>query len=252
MGAVSWAANDPIFWLHHCNIDRIWASWNRAGGRNPSDESYLGQLFTFVDEAGKPLWMRVADVLDTARLGYAYDRYLKRPPGSVPFPGLSGLRFTRHAESRDASGPITLDSGPTTVRLSADGSGGRYFGRLRTASAARRPFYLRVAGVRITGQPGVSYEVHLDPTPLVTPDRTSPSYVGTINVFGAIIHGTHTGQGPAPYTNPRNYSFVITDLVQDLLQTGRLAQPPSVMLVPTGALRPGAAPTVATVSLVSS
>ncbi|HSK38151.1 MAG TPA: tyrosinase family protein, partial [Arenibaculum sp.] len=28
MGAVPWAANDPIFWLHHSNVDRIWASWN--------------------------------------------------------------------------------------------------------------------------------------------------------------------------------------------------------------------------------
>ena len=31
---------DPIFWLHHCNIDRIWASWNAiTGNTNPSDSS---------------------------------------------------------------------------------------------------------------------------------------------------------------------------------------------------------------------
>ena len=35
MGQVPWAANDPIFWMHHCNIDRIWASWNNAGHANP-------------------------------------------------------------------------------------------------------------------------------------------------------------------------------------------------------------------------
>jgi len=111
---------------------------------------------------------------------------------------------------------------------------------------------LRVAGVRITRQPGVSYEVHLDPPLAALPDRTSPSYVGTINVFGAIVHGAHPGPGPAPYTHPRNYSFVITDVVRDLLRAGRLAQPPSVVLVPTGTLRPGAAPTVDNISLVSS
>src|SRR6516165_2597925 len=225
MGAVSWAANDPIFWLHHCNLDRIWASWNRAGGRNPSDGSYLGRVFTFVEGAGEPLRIRVADVLDTTALGYAYDDYLDRP----------------------------LGSGPTTVRLGADGGSGRHFGRLRAASAAGRPFYLRVAGVLITKQPGVSYEVHLDPAPFATlPDHSSRSYVGTINVFGAVIRGTHTGPGPAPYTNPRNYSFVITDLVQDLVRAGRLARPPSVMLIPTGRLRPCAAPTVDDISLVSS
>jgi len=251
MGAVSWAANDPIFWLHHCNIDRIWASWNRAGGRNPTDEAFLGQAFIFVDEAGKPLQQKVADALDTVPLGYAYDRYLDRPPGSVPFPSISGLRFTTHAESRDAAGPVTLGSGPTSVRLTTDG-GSRYFARLQTASTARRPVYLRVAGVRIARQPGVSYEVHLDPMPLAAPDRTSRSYVGTINVFGAVVHGTRTGSGPAPHTHPRNYSFVISDLVRSLLQAGRLTVPPDVVLVPTGALRPGAASTVDNISLISS
>jgi tyrosinase len=251
MGAVSWAANDPIFWLHHSNIDRIWASWNRAGGRNPKDEGYLGQVFTFVDEVGKPVHYKVADVLDTAALGYAYDRYLDRPPGSVPFSIAPGPRFTEHATSRTLSGSVTLGAGPTIVRLTADGDS-PYFARLRTASVARRPFYLRVAGVRITRQPGVSYEVHLDPMPLAAPDRASRSYVGTINVFGAIVHGTPTGAGPAPYTNPRNYSFVITELVRNLFQAGRLTEPPSVILVPTGTPRRGATPTVDKISLVSS
>jgi tyrosinase len=251
MGAVSWAANDPIFWLHHCNIDRIWASWNRAGGRNPTDEGFLSRVFTCVDEAGEPLQIKVADVLDTVPLGYEYDRYLERPRGSVPFASASDLRFTTHAVSRKLVGPMTLDAGPTLVRLAADGNS-PYFARLRTASMAHRPFYLRVAGVRITRQPGVSYEVHLDPMRLAAPDRTSRSYVGTINVFGAIVRGTRSGSGPAPYTNPRNYSFVITDLVRNLLQAGRLAALPNVMFVPTGTLRPGAAPTVEVVSLVSS
>ena len=251
MGAVAWSANDPIFWIHHCSIDRIWASWNRAGGRNPTDEAFLGELFVFADESGMPVQRKVADVLDTVPLGYVYDRYLKRPPGSVPFPSASGLAFTEHAACRGLSGPLTLDDRPTTVRLTAAGDS-PFFARLRAAATARRPFYLRISGVRITRQPGVSYEVHLDPMPLAGHDRTSRSYVGTINVFGAIVHGTQPVPGPAPYTNPRNYSFVITDLVRDLLQAGRLTPPPNVMLVPTGTLRPGAAPSVDTISLVSS
>jgi len=252
MGAVSWAANDPIFWLHHCNIDRIWASWSRAGGRNPADEPYLDQIFTFVDEAGKPLHIRVAEVLDTAPLVYTYDRYLDRPLSSVPFRGPSAMRFTQHAAFHELSGRVALGSGPTTVRLNADDGSSGYFARLRTASAARRPFYLRVAGVRITRQPGVSYEVHLAPTASARLDRTSGSYVGTINVFGAVIHGTYAGQAPAPYTHPRSYSFVITEIVRNLLQAGRLTTPPSVTLLPTGRLRPGGAPTVENISLVSS
>ena len=32
---------DPIFYLHHCNLDRIWESWNRLGNSNPTDPKYL-------------------------------------------------------------------------------------------------------------------------------------------------------------------------------------------------------------------
>jgi hypothetical protein len=30
--------NDPVFWLHHCNIDRLWAEWMR---QNPGASPYL-------------------------------------------------------------------------------------------------------------------------------------------------------------------------------------------------------------------
>src|SRR5919112_1401548 len=33
------AARDPIFWLHHSNIDRLWERWLEQGGReNPSND----------------------------------------------------------------------------------------------------------------------------------------------------------------------------------------------------------------------
>ena len=53
MGDIPTAAKDPLFWLHHCNIDRIWYGWSKAGGRNPSDAAWLGKAFTFVDGQGK-------------------------------------------------------------------------------------------------------------------------------------------------------------------------------------------------------
>src|SRR4029453_599757 len=28
MGTITSSPLDPIFWLHHCNIDRLWARWN--------------------------------------------------------------------------------------------------------------------------------------------------------------------------------------------------------------------------------
>jgi hypothetical protein len=38
------AALDPIFWMHHCNIDRIWEVWIQRDNRNqnPDESSWLG------------------------------------------------------------------------------------------------------------------------------------------------------------------------------------------------------------------
>ena len=30
--------NDPVFWLHHCNIDRLWAEWRV---QHPTRDAYL-------------------------------------------------------------------------------------------------------------------------------------------------------------------------------------------------------------------
>src|SRR6266542_2904093 len=48
------AALDPIFWLHHANIDRLWNRWlDLGGGRaNPADNAWLSQRFDFFDETG--------------------------------------------------------------------------------------------------------------------------------------------------------------------------------------------------------
>lgn len=41
MGNARYAALDPIFYLHHSNIDRMWAAWNSAGKQNPTDVAWL-------------------------------------------------------------------------------------------------------------------------------------------------------------------------------------------------------------------
>lgn len=73
--------NDPVFWLHHCNIDRLWAIWQ---GQHPK-EGYLPPSGTPGVVAGHglddpmPPWAGEANpptpskVLDHLRLGYAYD-----------------------------------------------------------------------------------------------------------------------------------------------------------------------------------
>jgi hypothetical protein len=75
MSVIKCAANDPIFWLHHANIDRLWDVWLARGGSraNPTESAWRNQTFSFHDETGAQVSLSAADVLDTAtQLGYVY------------------------------------------------------------------------------------------------------------------------------------------------------------------------------------
>src|SRR5262249_57470534 len=75
MSSVPTAAGDPIFWLHHANIDRLWNVWlNQGEGRtNPVDPAYLGTSYAFADETGDVVTVQVRDIMNSAALGYAYE-----------------------------------------------------------------------------------------------------------------------------------------------------------------------------------
>jgi hypothetical protein len=75
MASFDGAGFDPIFSAHHGNIDRLWETWRGASpGRDPSDPSWRNQLFPFYGAGGEVEQLRIGDLLDTARLGYVYDR----------------------------------------------------------------------------------------------------------------------------------------------------------------------------------
>ena len=72
------AALDPIFWLHHANIDRLWQVWldRDASHVNPTASKWLTSVkFNFRDETGKAVKMSSKQVLNTkaAPLSYAYE-----------------------------------------------------------------------------------------------------------------------------------------------------------------------------------
>jgi N-acetylneuraminic acid mutarotase len=85
---------DPLFYLHHCNLDRIWESWNRLGNTNPTDPKYLNRKFAYGDRTGKRVDLPVSAGDRVAQLGYEYDAYEKPPR-----PQLS----TKEAAVRDAT-----------------------------------------------------------------------------------------------------------------------------------------------------
>jgi tyrosinase len=69
------AARDPIFWLHHSNIDRLWQMWLDLdpAHKNPTNNAWLKTAFTFAAPGGGTKSWNVSDVLDTTELGYQYD-----------------------------------------------------------------------------------------------------------------------------------------------------------------------------------
>ncbi len=86
------AALDPIFWLHHVNIDRLWEEWRRASvtppHADPTEPAWvqgpglIGQrTFAMPMPDGSTYDYVPADVIDLGLLGYEYD-----DPAPVPVP----------------------------------------------------------------------------------------------------------------------------------------------------------------------
>jgi tyrosinase len=78
--------NDPVFWLHHANIDRIWQAWIEENGEVyepvsgwPRPDENLNQAMIPFDEVGEKV--TPASVLDIDELGYEYAELPKADSG---------------------------------------------------------------------------------------------------------------------------------------------------------------------------
>lgn len=208
MGDIDLAARDPIFWLHHANIDRLWDRWLALGdGRaNPVDDPvWMDTRFDFFDENGAPVQLTASDVLSTqVQLGYVYDDILSIPSGGgggqrggapeEPEPPTAGAPPTGaeppHAQRRSRRSLlgasrtgriIALGSDPITVPIRRDGSGADVSA---DEAGAYDRLVLTVEGLRGLGVPGVSFEVYLHGT--LSPGALPPgdAFVGLLSLFG--------------------------------------------------------------------
>ncbi|MDO7927990.1 tyrosinase family protein [Pseudomonas sp. KFB-139] len=258
MGRIPTAANDPIFWLHHCNIDRVWASWNKAGGLNPQDTAFTSQSWTFSNGQGAPVISKVGDVLDTTTLTapYVYDSYLSRPAGSVPFnkplvkaASVHALSLSKLESGKAKAQAVALGEKPVRVALASQlnttAKGG--FGNKLFSAVQSDTLYLTLSDISASEEGANDYAVYLNLPEGVTPTPEDPSFVGVISFFnlGMTIHGGH-------HTMTRNISFVVTDVVQKLTDAKRMNQAPTVTFAPIGKNNVNAKPVVGSISLQSS
>jgi tyrosinase len=65
MAIAAWCAYDPLFWAHHCTVDRIWYLWQERNGNSSGLEDMFNEVLELF-----PLTVR--QVLDLHQLGYDY------------------------------------------------------------------------------------------------------------------------------------------------------------------------------------
>lgn len=133
MGSPPTAALDPIFWLHHANIDRLWQVWLNLGNRrsNPVDNAWLKYTFDFRNAQRAPTSLRVMDVVDTTRVltGYTYQGVPANPPMQAMNKGFGFITeslFSTLKQGEDDLPPevaaaslqaVGLNSAGTTIEL---------------------------------------------------------------------------------------------------------------------------------------
>ena len=205
------AALDPIFWLHHANIDRLWATWLADTGANPSSRLWLGRSFRLRDAAGNRVRMRVGDVLDTvADLDYTYDSL---PAVAAAGEGVAAMPSRRRPLLvAAAKEPVAVDRRGASVEIDARG-----LPEPPAAAAGPEPrVYLNLADIEGEVNPGVVYEVYLNLPENAAGQVREAHRVGVVSFFG-IEQSTPAGaaaSGQAAYG--MRYSFDVTDLVNRL------------------------------------
>ena len=81
MGDLSTSPNDPLFWLHHANIDRIWSIWQSRHPGQVYPPAWRNEVLGgFIDPNGQTVpTVTAATTIDTGPFGYAYP-YDPTPP----------------------------------------------------------------------------------------------------------------------------------------------------------------------------
>src|SRR5262249_7736406 len=122
------AAADPIFWIHHANIDRLWFIWNSSPRHlNTGDTRWTGQSFSFFDASGQRVSKTPADVVDiVGQLGYTYEVAPPAGPAAAPPPTPEeAVTGPEPPESEPelvgaSETPVRLVGGPAAVALQID------------------------------------------------------------------------------------------------------------------------------------
>jgi tyrosinase len=207
---------DPIFWVHHGNIDRLWCAWISAGGGRTmpaTGDAYWNGVFTYGPTT--PGMAKIQTRNTTSALGYVYDNQrLPRPPvfkaparpmlRAVPMNGEKALDGV--VSLGDSQGALTLDDRSFSVSVPL-GPQGRLKAGALAAAPPRGPAPTElnvvldeVALTEVGKDGGYFYKVYVN-LPATGGEPEEKHLIGTVGAFeiaGALHHaegGEHADHG---------------------------------------------------------
>jgi hypothetical protein len=206
MGDVPVAGNDPIFYSHHANIDRIWACWQNLHKARPGP--WENEKFTFPDETGAPQTNPVSIVLNSVTLGYVYDNVAACSRGPVRLLPKELDMQTLSTEERfptvvAASKPIPISEAQISVDLPVPSI---KLHSMAIAPSGSASSLLVLRDIKAESSPGTLLDVYV----AKQGQPASRQFVGTINWFGAFRHHGKTS------SDQRTLEFDVTEQLRAL------------------------------------
>lgn len=199
------AAQDPTFFGHHGNIDRVWESWRADPARRATeptgDPVFMTKSFPFVGADGLPIGLTVAETLSTLSLGYVYDA-LEAIPGvalvamATPTAARASGESGRAAEAIPAAEPIAR----ATVAVP---TAARTVGPAFDLAGELQRVFLTIEGVTLPRR-SVSVRVFVDRPEADA--ETLPDEAGFAGSFALVRTG-----GPADEEGPIDVNVDITE-----------------------------------------
>jgi tyrosinase len=188
------AAQDPIFWLHHANIDRIWAEWNAAGHVDPEAAQWTGQGFELFDAQGQMTTLVCSEVEETTALEYTYDTLPVEEGGGgeggePPEPParaeavMASQNPSDHKVVGATTEALTLVGNSEQVPVSIDERAKEEVAAATSESDPRRLF-LNLEDIKGETNPGSVYGIYVNLPPDADAETLARHHVGNLSFFG--------------------------------------------------------------------